>query len=400
MTSKPQLRFYLPQLDGLRFFAFLLVFIHHSSPLEGLFAPGSLLASTLRFLKNFGWCGVDLFLVLSAFLITTLLLMEHLERGRISLRDFYIRRMLRIWPLYYWVITVGFFVLPALGLFAPAFGSEVHRQMISTFAPGYFTFFGNYAVAAHGFPAVRTLAHLWTIALEEQFYVVWPALLILLLRLKRTTLIWVVLAALLCLTLALRAYLIPRTMHPAIWANTLSRLDPLVLGVALGFRRFGSPAQNRWPVICLKLLIGSGLVALIGQFPNIQLQSRYVSWQYLATAAGFTLILDASLSAQANPLAWCLSRRPFVWLGKRTYGLYVYHLLGVQFGYWIVDIVQRDLDIRSAIAALALRIVISLSLTVGLAALSYRYFESYFLRLKDRFSHVRSQSVEAPLGGG
>ena len=114
--SKP--RFYVPQLDGLRFVAFLLVFVHHGPHLSALFAAVPFIARALEFLEHFGWFGVDLFLVLSAYLITSLLLIEYARHHDISLRGFYLRRILRIWPLYYLMTCIGFFLLPWLGVFA------------------------------------------------------------------------------------------------------------------------------------------------------------------------------------------------------------------------------------------------------------------------------------------
>ena len=111
-------RFYVPQLDGLRFIAFLLVFAHHGQRLSNLLSSGSIGRSVLDFLERRGWFGVDLFLVLSAFLITSLLLIEYDRHRNISLRGFYMRRILRIWPLYYLMTMVGFFLLPWLSLFA------------------------------------------------------------------------------------------------------------------------------------------------------------------------------------------------------------------------------------------------------------------------------------------
>jgi peptidoglycan/LPS O-acetylase OafA/YrhL len=114
-----------------------------------------------------------------------------------------------------------------------------------------------------------------------------------------------------------------------------------------------------------------------------------VLWQYLATAAGFTLILDAALTAAPNPFAWLLSRQPLAWLGKVSYGLYVYHLLSLDIGLLLADQVQRRLG-ASRVSLPLLQVGISLTLTVIMAAFSYSLLESYFLRMKQRFSHVRS----------
>jgi peptidoglycan/LPS O-acetylase OafA/YrhL len=142
------------------------------------------------------------------------------------------------------------------------------------------------------------------------------------------------------------------------------------------------------------LAAGLALVAAIAWGGPIETQSRNIGWQFLATAAGFGLVLDATLSRQRNPLSFLLSRRPLVWLGKLTYGLYVYHILGLQFGNEVVLFLLGRHLIDDPIWVLPLRSLISLLITIGIAAASYRLFESFFLRLKDRFSRVHSRPVE------
>src|SRR3989344_8628341 len=108
---KPQDKIYLPSLDGLRFLAFLLVFLHHTT-----FYINPALAQNflLIFFNKHGWIGVDIFFVLTGFLITLLMLDERDKNGHFSIKNFLIRRALRIWPLYYLSILVGFFLVPIL----------------------------------------------------------------------------------------------------------------------------------------------------------------------------------------------------------------------------------------------------------------------------------------------
>jgi peptidoglycan/LPS O-acetylase OafA/YrhL len=152
-------RFYRPELDGLRFYAFLGVFICHTLPTSEEYYRG--LHLQLPWLwgaaVRAGTSGVDLFFALSAFLITSLLLKERLETGGVSLRLFYIRRILRIWPLYFLVIALGIQSLPW------------HLVV------GYVLFVSNWMYVSLG--AVRSIcAPLWTVSIEEQFYIVWPVL--------------------------------------------------------------------------------------------------------------------------------------------------------------------------------------------------------------------------------
>jgi peptidoglycan/LPS O-acetylase OafA/YrhL len=393
-SSPPKARrFYVPQLDGLRFLAFLLVFVHHGPRLSALLSPRSVGHGALVFLEGFGWCGVDLFLVLSAYLITSLLLIEHERHGSISLRGFYLRRILRIWPLYYFMTCIGFFLLPMFAFFADPFGSPQHVQLVKHHLLAYCTLFGNFSSGVYGYPTVVTLAHLWTVTLEEQFYIVWPLSMTLLLRTDRRG-IAIVLPALLVGTVMLRMHLIGLAPHPFIWTNTLARLDPLLIGIAIAFWRQHHPARPGWAVPILKLVAGAAAVWSISLAPNIETQSRNIGWQFLATAVGFGLILDATHSLGGNPFSWLLSRRPLVWLGKLTYGLYVYHVLSLQVGGKLVDHLQRWGVRQDAAASLLLKSAVSLGLTIAVSALSYRFFESFFLRLKERFARVGSRPVD------
>ncbi len=146
---------YVPQLDGLRFWAFVFVFIYHLPPATLALKQFPILSAVVAALKSYGWVGVDLYLVLSAFLITTLLIYEREREGRISLNDFYLRRTLRIWPLYYFMLLLGFVVFPAMGLFQAGFESEKYLGMVRTHLVPHLTFLGNYSVGLFGFAPSR-----------------------------------------------------------------------------------------------------------------------------------------------------------------------------------------------------------------------------------------------------
>jgi peptidoglycan/LPS O-acetylase OafA/YrhL len=147
----------------------------------------------------------------------------------------------------------------------------------------------------------------------------------------------------------------------------------------------------------LKLALGVVAIVSISWGPGIETQSRNVVWQFFATAGGFALILDAVLPLGRNPISWVLSRRPLVWLGKLTYGLYVYHILGLLFGGMLIDWLQRHHWVEAQAAVLVSRSLVSFALTVAVAAISYRFFESFFLRMKDKMSRVKSRPVRDSL---
>jgi peptidoglycan/LPS O-acetylase OafA/YrhL len=384
------MRFYLPQLDGLRFFAFFVVFFHHFPSAEKFFSPESLLAKFFHFVNAFGWIGVDLFLVLSAFLITKLLLLEYASEQHISLKSFYIRRILRIWPLYFFMVVIGFVILPYFNLFGPGFHDPFYQQMTNQHLLPYLLFLGNFSVALHGYSLSWTLSHLWTVGIEEQFYLLWPALLCVLVR-KNTQSVYGTLLALLLFTFACRGYLVNTSAHPMLWTNTLTRLDPLLMGIFLAFYRNGTPARQGLAIP--KFLIGIACVFVISFVPNIDKQTLHVMWQYPLVAFGFMLVIDACVTSNQGILPALLSNKLLVWLGKLTYGLYVYHIIAIQFGEkWTARLFMAD-TVPDASARWIITFSISLVLTIVFAAASYYLLEKKFLQLKNKFSHIVSRPV-------
>src|SRR5271154_3218497 len=165
-AAKPP-RFYQPELDGLRFYAFLGVFICHTLPFDGAFYRRFHLPIPWLWgaIAKSGAAGVDLFFALSAFLIASILLREREETGGISLRRFYLRRILRIWPLYFLLIAV-----------AVVLSHTVANQHLPWYyVAGYLLFVGNWVHAVFGRPE-SVCSPLWTVSIEEQFYLIWPML--------------------------------------------------------------------------------------------------------------------------------------------------------------------------------------------------------------------------------
>src|SRR5690242_17975169 len=160
-------RFYRPELDALRFFAFLGVFIFHAAPRTmDFYAAAGLPAWLSRLLISTfgaGAYGVDLFFALSAYLITGLLLRERAATGALDLRGFYVRRILRIWPLY--LAFVAFAAVMAVAI------PEQHLPL--RYVAGFCLLSGNWVYVFYGLPASFAIP-LWTVSIEEQFYLAWP----------------------------------------------------------------------------------------------------------------------------------------------------------------------------------------------------------------------------------
>jgi peptidoglycan/LPS O-acetylase OafA/YrhL len=391
--AHPSPGFYLRELDGLRFFAFFGVFLHHLVSTSQLFdksLTGEPWAHGFRKVAVSGWVGVDLFFVLSAFLITELLLREQERFGDISVGSFWVRRIMRIWPLYYLTIVLGFLILPmipAIGLESGA-GAVAANDLWSRHFLPFVLFAGNWSTVAYGYAPSPVVSPLWSVSVEEQFYLFWPLVIIFTPRVLMPR----VLAVLLIATIVVRFILVVNGVaHPAIYANTLARLDPIVLGAGLAMAwRDGRirAALIRWRALWLPLAVALFIFVLFG--PNPLTYSIHTVWQFLAIGLACTGLVLATVS---GGLAQKITRLAvFVWLGRISYGLYVYHRLGISLSELATTrLFPMAADGMSLVALDVVRSVIALGLTIMIAAISYFGFERYFLRVKARFARVASR---------
>ncbi len=319
-----------------------MVFLHHALPHSSSdYGIPKLAALMLAGIARAGALGVDLFFTLSAYLITNLLLRERRRRGVIDIRAFYIRRILRIWPLYYFALLI---LVRGMSFLA---GEHMPWTYLASFA----MFGGNWACAAWGYPP-SSFALLWSVSIEEQFYLTWPWLV----RFGADRLQTIAYGMLVIATVTRILLVVREVHHPGVWCNTLARLDPIAGGALLACFLKGTMPQHShrarllWIGIGIAVLIGAGAVGGNEGWPVL------IAYP-LAAIASVTIIFGI-LGA---PL------RTGSYLGKISYGLYVFH-------------------------AAAIRIVpspiLALPLTVAMAALSFRYLESPFLRLKHRFERL------------
>ena len=352
---------HLPQLDGLRAIAVLLVCWHHWMPRR--YHAGI----------NWGSTGVDLFFVLSGFLITGILLTcrRSLEEGRQSVgflaRRFYVRRLLRIFPLYYAVLLVASVAL--------------------TLDPGVlvslWTYTFNLWGAYRGVLSGTLISHFWSLAVEEQFYLVWPWVILLA---PRSALVPIVAATLAVGPLSRGLLYAAGAPFDAMRMVTTSCLDLLAAGAlaALLVERRGLEA-----LLASRLARGTGLVgaALFAWGAAIQVRAPgrdgataldvlvvytrwpLFAWLVLAAARGFGGLAGRVLGA-----------RPLAYVGKVSYGVYVFHAFAL-----VLD--------RVGLAGFhpLLRCAAYLAFTLVVAELSWRFFESRINALKERFPYVDAQ---------
>jgi peptidoglycan/LPS O-acetylase OafA/YrhL len=373
-SAETAARFYRPELDVLRFFAFFGVFVFHAAPRTMEFYSAASLPAWLGKLMistfGAGAYGVDLFFALSAYLITSLLLRERSATGKLDLRSFYLRRILRIWPLY--LSFVAFAAIAALLL--PA------QQLPLRYVLGYSLLAGNWIYVFYGLPASFAIP-LWTVSIEEQFYLAWP----LALRKATDRAVLGIAVALLLIANLWRVWLAASAAPvDAMEYNTFTRLDPIALGILIALLGSRVTQFARWQRIAL-LLTGVATWVATYAFSVSTNPPKLSTWRlalgHPLTALASAAILLAVLGSNHS----FLRDRRLLYLGKISYGLYVVH----EFAHYCVS---RLLPASTPIKVMSQSLV-GLALTVLLAAASYRWLESPFLRLKERFAHVQSRPV-------
>ena len=366
--------FYHAELDVVRFFAFLAVFLHHALPAgSDLYSNAGLptaVVSWLLAIKHAGSYGVDLFFTLSSYLITELLIREHLAKGTLDLRAFYIRRALRIWPLYFVFLGATVFLIP---LILPDDKFNLH------YAVSFALFSGNWVCAIEGLP-FSVASPLWSISVEEQFYLAWPLLLLLFGVGRIKKLAFVMLGIALAVRTLLAVY---DVAHPGVWCNTLARLDPIGLGALLAVTLRGrAPRITAAPRIALGVA-SLTLFVIVAKYLKQDGLDSLITYPLAAVAS--VALLVAALQTDAK----ILRRKPFSWLvylGRISYGLYIFHLLSL-------TLMSKQSSFLGIPLNFERRFFLSFVLTVILAAVSYRWLERPFLRLKNRFARVPTHSA-------
>ncbi len=369
--------FYQPELDCLRFMAFLSVFFYHCIPGEPSFYTGwpHAIVSFIGATVTAGEFGVPVFFVLSAYLITNLLLREKERTGRLDTRSFYIRRILRIWPLYYSFLAIAS-LLPFI---------LRHQSMPLIWIAGYSLLAGNWVQAFAAYSPPTLMAHpLWTVSIEEQFYLMWP---LVVRKASRASIAGIAIALLVAANLSrvLLAFSDLPSRFQVINQNTVSNLDPIALGVLLALALEKPPALSFLKRVALLLACVLSMIGVGGIIEVHRVTGAVFGKPLVAFASAGILVsfLGVRNHVIRNPI--------LQYLGKISYGLYVIH-----FATWLCVAhflkessarYDETLGGRIEMAALALAI------TIAVASMSYRWLETPFLRLKERFTHVHSRPI-------
>ena len=352
--------------DGLRAFAILAVMAFHLN----------------RAHLYGGYLGVDVFFVLSGLLITTVLLRERDRRHTISFGNFYVRRALRLFPAL--AAVVIFSVVFAVAMPGHAWATPTLHAL-----PAVIFYFSNWArVANHNFGGL--LGQTWSLAVEEQFYLLWPLALMFLLRRRlsrRQTAAG--LLALACLDMVYRQVGISAGLSLyRVDSGIDTHCDGLLVGCSLAFYLSDRPSLAGEARRTVNVMAWGALGALVIDIlaGNTGISGREVTFP-LAPMCAAVIPLSVS-QAPRSVLARLLSLRPAVWIGERSYGMYLWHLP--------IYLIIGDLGWSRGRIDLT-----RVGLTFVAAALSYRFIEQPFLRLKDRFSGVpAAAAVARPAAAG
>ena len=368
---------YFQNLDGLRAIAaFCVIFAHLAYWFK---YPDNYFFDTLTFLMSFGGnlgrIGVICFFVLSGFLITYLMFTEETREGKLNVIYFYIRRILRIWPLYFLTLFIGFIVYP---LILKA-GGHPHHENASWLM--YAVFAANFDHIWNYFPTSNMLGVQWSVAVEEQFYLVWPLLFVLLN--KKKIFPWLLGFIILCS----ETYSIRTGSHIAAGDyHFLSCIRYLSYGALLAWWSFHKKEllaailnKIKKPAVILIYLSCIGIMMLQNyitlHFPG------YIYLYHLAPVL-FSMYIIAEQNFSENSFFRLGNFKTLSWLGRISYGLYLTHMIAINIILAVMP-PDRQFSLLGAIAALLLCISISY--------LSYTYFESYFLSLKKKFSFVEKR---------
>jgi peptidoglycan/LPS O-acetylase OafA/YrhL len=362
---------YFPILDPLRFLASLCVFLAHSVV---FFKVPVASLSFNDLIKDAGYYGVIFFFVLSGFLITWLLLREKKATGTIALRRFYIRRVLRIWPLYYLIVGLSFFVFPHLIHGHPAAGIGNWGWpflLYALFLPNIVPFTGFY---------LATCFHTYTIGYEEQFYLFWPLILRRAGRYLRYALAGLFLLPVLLEIvhgwLMTHGYALPGRWDGLV-RETLDFIPAFIAGAIAAFLYL--EGSDRLRVFIGKKIWRYGLIALIGSLMWFIIPGRTGYSGMVSLLFAFLILHLVQSDAGVGRIGMLLARG-----GKISYGIYIYHaavLIGVSLFMTRMHIAIAGWPLLTYLIYLLLSFVLLL-LT---AAASYRYFEKFFLRKKERW---------------
>ncbi|HEY5745664.1 MAG TPA: acyltransferase [Chryseolinea sp.] len=361
---------YFPNLDGLRFVLAMIVFFGHS-----LFGATLISAVPFDFLKQLirvfsqGSLGVSFFFTLSGYLITYLIIEEKETTGAFQIRNFYVRRVLRIWPLYYITLLFTFFIYPMIKVKLGYPNENPYHFLYQAL------FLGNFdSILVHLNDLVGVAPIMiginWSIGIEEQFYIFWPILFLLCGARK----FWIAIALVILSSLFLRTYVL---QGPAMYYHTFARMSDLAVGGLLGYlsyfnKTFVTRIEQLPRIVVFVIYVAGFLLLMYGAH---MIDSALVSLFF-----GF-IIVEQNFAKQSFYKFG--DHKLLSSFGKYSYSFYLLHPIGIQASILVFRFAH--LEPSAGLFNGTLYALIAFIVSAILSLLSYRFIESYFLNMRKKF---------------
>lgn len=374
---------YFTGLNGLRFFAAIAVVITHIELIKYQ-AGFSDIWKENKLVFELGSLGVIFFFVLSGFLITYLLLQEKKVTETIAVKKFYLRRILRIWPLYYLIVLLGFLVLPNIH----AIDNPYLAKFLDTnFAPNfllYLLFLPNLAFAM--FAAVPHIGQTWSIGVEEQFYLLWPLIVKHSKNVLRALMLVIGILIVLKTIVLLLCAQFPdsealKIIKPFL---AMTKMESMAIGGIGAYFLFNGNGKIKRLYNNGLMLFSIILIVLLVYFTPQAIQDGV----YLMYSVLFLVII---LNVSSNPNCILkLENGVFRLLGNISYGLYMYHLIVIAFVF--AGLKKIGFIINDSWSSQVIVYSLTIAGTILASWISYTYFEKWFLSLKGKFTIIKSGS--------
>ena len=369
---------YFGGLNGLRFFAALAVIITHTELIKNSFGLINKWKSPLFF--NLGGMGVYFFFVLSGFLITFLLLNEKEKFGTISIKQFYIRRILRIWPLYYFILIVGFFILPQFDTFKISYLENSFELFFYPNLILYLAILPNLAFSLY--PAVPNIGQAWSIGVEEQFYIFWPLLIAKSKSILKTLVLMTITLILIKIVILFLGY-----YYSGIgWYQSLklyvamSKFECMSIGGIGAYLLFQNHSILKFINHPITFLFSIFTIIFLIYFTPENIQDG------IHLAYSFLFLQNILFVVNTNKQL-SLDNRTLNYLGKISYGIYMYHLMIIPLCIHIYILYFKTQSLLFENIIIYTSVIL---LTLITSSLSYEFIEYRFIKLKNKFAVISS----------
>ena len=375
ITSK----FYLPNLNSLRAIAALMVIMCHL--LEGK-------SRTIVFLGNFGSSGVTIFFVLSGFLITYLLLMEQKVFSKININAFYFRRILRIWPLYFLILFIAYVVIP---FFIPEdHFKEMDRRSLKSFLMNVF-FLTNFTLILKLTPLIIRV--IWSIGIEEQFYIFWPWLI----KMKEKKRIGLILLIIIIFPFSKLFFVLfeyytgSNSLQIISSIITVTRFDSMAIGGLFGILAFCKKIDFGYftikyeSITSKKIQWGVYFSIFTSYLITFIYPSLFQIINYILHPCLFAICI-VNLATNSNSVI-NIENNYMNYLGKISYGLYLIHQIVI---YLMLPRLKAFFKYDNVFLNYLLPNTITLAIIVFISGILYKYYESPFFRLKNKYANIKT----------